>query len=820
MKNILNQLDNVVLMINEQGRIQFANQPALNLLELTDSQIEELPLNELLNIEFDSLALYLNQGNIPGEYTSFKSLQKVKCYFEVTRQNWYETSCYMVVIRLRKKEMAAPLLHQLVESLPYSIWISDRESQFLYMNPSSIKSSQEIFPELAHLSAEDFLDEFLTYINNPEWISKFYDSNSQQDFPEHINKAHQHNEVVICEHTVNANDTTKMLVSHIMPLHNPLNNRAYTACITKDITLTKTLKEAGVRHMNELVYLKNLLHTPRQALDYSLLFNKLKTGISAELNADQIGLWLYEPENDCIRYVYDFSKFSMDISFPSVIPLSTSEIANLPNLPYLNRLTDSTERTDLKYYTDIKDKYLGFIGSYEIRSELNHQFFGILSVRYRYDNPPSLQQDYIIKNTCQQLALVLQNNMLIDNIHREFMQREKIEKELETFLSTAVDLTAVINFKTGQFIKANDKWQELLGWSSQELIENMRLQDLEHNLYHELSLHRFSDLNEEDYFNHQVRTKCCCKNGDPKLFEINYKRLPNEDLVMLTAQDITEKEKLKLQNKELEDVIRLESLRNEFFANVSHELRTPLNIIISAIQLLDTPNYLETTSSEQRNKYIKSMKQNAHRLLKLINNIIDITRIDAGYYHVHLGNYNIISLVETITDSTLEYMYSKNIKFTFDTEIEEEYIACDPDLIERILLNLLSNSIKYNKIDGDNKIWVAITLEEDYVVISVRDNGIGIPEEKLKSIFERFIQVDNLLTRKREGSGIGLSLVKSLVDLHKGHILVKSQLGEGSEFIVKLPRQRIAETPSTLSTDSLKNISAEKYIVEFSDISS
>ena len=165
--------------------------------------------------------------------------------------------------------------------------------------------------------------------------------------------------------------------------------------------------------------------------------------------------------------------------------------------------------------------------------------------------------------------------------------------------------------------------------------------------------------------------------------------------------------------------------------------------------------------------------------------------------------------------SVCEFIESNNLNLIFDTNVEEKIISFDPDNIERIMLNLISNAIKFNKDNG--MISVEINCEED-VKISVKDNGIGIPYDKLDTIFGRFEQVKNKMNNNREGSGIGLSLVKSLVNMHDGNISVKSKLGEGSEFIITLPDVLIeGEKPDVLEfNNNLKNIT--KMNVEFSDI--
>ena len=270
-------------------------------------------------------------------------------------------------------------------------------------------------------------------------------------------------------------------------------------------------------------------------------------------------------------------------------------------------------------------------------------------------------------------------------------------------------------------------------------------------------------------------------------------------------------------NRLLRESEEMERLRTQFFANISHELRTPLNVIVATIQLFEL---YSKSNSELINirKYIKILKQNSQRLLRIINNLIDITRIDSGLLELTLKNENIVNVVEEIVLSIVEYARTKEIELTFDTTVEELITAIDIEKFERIILNLLSNSIKYTEKGGH--IYVHVSDEkENTVIISVKDTGIGIPKDKQETIFERFIQVDQSLTRSHEGSGIGLSLVKSMVEMHGGRVFVQSEEGKGSEFIIELPIV-VMDDEKSKDDDILANYSvrAGRIEEEFSDV--
>ena len=271
--------------------------------------------------------------------------------------------------------------------------------------------------------------------------------------------------------------------------------------------------------------------------------------------------------------------------------------------------------------------------------------------------------------------------------------------------------------------------------------------------------------------------------------------------------------------KLLEDAIYLESIKNEFFANISHEFKAPINIILGNMQLLSKNiEYNKIKYNKETNlvKYVESIKQNSYRLLRLVNNLIDMTRIDTGFYNINLGNYDIVKVIEDITMSVTEYTEGKGIELIFDTNIEELLIACDPDKIERIMLNLLSNAIKYSSVGG--KIFVDLKSLNNKVAISVKDSGIGISKVKQEVIFERFGQANNSLIDRCKGSGIGLSLVKSLVELHEGKIYVKSKEKIGSIFTFELPNRLIENKYKNEYINGYSESKIEKCDIEFSEI--
>ena len=261
----------------------------------------------------------------------------------------------------------------------------------------------------------------------------------------------------------------------------------------------------------------------------------------------------------------------------------------------------------------------------------------------------------------------------------------------------------------------------------------------------------------------------------------------------------------------------IERLRLEF-ANLSHELRTPLNLIFGSLQTIDLLEKDLLNNNSRLKKYIEIISQNSKRLLKLVNNLIDSTKFDCGYYEYEPKNYDIVHFIENIAMSVAEFAKQNDITLTFDTNVEEKVMAFDLEKLERTMLNLLSNSIKYNNSPG--KIDVILKDCNETFNITVKDSGIGIPNDKLKVIFERFKQVENRLRKRSEGSGIGLSLVKDLIKIQGGIIEVKSEVGVGSEFTIRLPVKVVSDNGESKESNyrDLSDSMVTRMNIEFSDI--
>jgi signal transduction histidine kinase/ligand-binding sensor domain-containing protein/DNA-binding response OmpR family regulator len=248
---------------------------------------------------------------------------------------------------------------------------------------------------------------------------------------------------------------------------------------------------------------------------------------------------------------------------------------------------------------------------------------------------------------------------------------------------------------------------------------------------------------------------------------------------------------LQIEHVEAQKLKELDHLKSRFFANISHEFRTPLTLIIGPLE-----DFMQGGGSEKLTSFVPKMHRNSKRLLQLINQLLDLSKLDSNSYKINTSREDIIPYVRQIVHSFSSLAKRRNINLGMkvDTALRENLenqnirFYFDEDMIEKILNNLLSNAFKFTPEDG--AIIVSLGRAEKkkgFLEVKVKDSGIGIPEEKLPHIFDRFYQADDPGKKRFEGSGVGLALLKELVDLLHGEIFVESQSGRGATFYCYLP---------------------------------
>lgn len=252
-------------------------------------------------------------------------------------------------------------------------------------------------------------------------------------------------------------------------------------------------------------------------------------------------------------------------------------------------------------------------------------------------------------------------------------------------------------------------------------------------------------------------------------------------------------------------------LQNHFFTNISHEFRTPLTLILEPAKRI-----LELSPNDEIKEEADLIYRNAKKLNRLANQLLDISRIESGKMSLKACYQNLIPVIKENVSLFHSFAESKNILLSFNPVQVEVFLYIDKNKIDKILTNILSNAIKFTRNGGS--VNVNISLNDNCTEIAVSDTGIGIPKDQLNKIFDRFYQVDSSLSKEYEGTGIGLSLTKELVELHKGKIFVESEEGKGSVFRIvllsgkdHLLRTEIFEENNNLDDTISRNFEKDGY---------
>ncbi|MEG0051275.1 MAG: ATP-binding protein [Terrisporobacter sp.] len=806
MDNILDMVDDYILILDKHWNIKFCNKKLLtklkyNLDDLKNNSFDKIIVweNTKLNKNIEDISIY-NNLEINIDLLS-KFNKEISIYSNTKISDFKGEECIFFIGRdICEKSYKREDLEKILDTLPFNSWLKNMNGEYVYLNESYAKELKDNRLNILGKKTKEY------------WNKEMSKSFNAMDFEVMQSKKNQ-----LTEKYSKCGEAELWVEVYKAPILNNENDVEYIVGFTKDITLRKK-QEKEMYIKNKEMYIKNkeinnsdnIQMKANTKDDIKDVISNIGENIVSYFQCDGLSFLFLNKEKSSLDIAINCGEICKHKPSEEMLKYDLNELNYTDYLDIISNIKDINNEL-LKNYMLINK--IENIGIYKIA--FNDETMGFLVLKFLENSTVKFNKFDYLKTIASNIATMIKSHTLSKELQDEFEKRKEIEHELELFLDISVDLVARGNL-SGEIKHVNSNWSKTLGWSEEELL-SMKMFDIIDSEFKTDYRRRIDNVNDDSGC---IVNKMICKDGSRKWLECNYKVLRSEDKYIITAKDITEQRKQEEERKFLEKAIEMESLKNEFFANISHEFRTPLNIILGTMQLMkknienNRISYHESLNLESHINYIK---QNSYRLLRLVNNLIDITCIDSGYYELQLGNHNIVSTVENITLSVAQYIKDQGINLVFDTNCEEQIIACDPDKIERIVLNLLSNSIKYT--DKDGYIYVELEADEDRVKVSVKDNGVGMPKEKLEVIFDRFKKIDNNLNRKCEGSGIGLSLVKSLVELQNGKIYVDSELGVGSVFTFELPIGLVDDGEDIISyRDISKSTQIEKCNIEFSDI--
>ena len=795
MKDILEVLDEGILVVNSIGKICYCNSAFLNQVGAEKEMIQG-----------QQVSLYLEwvEGKQHNAFLRGSIGQLINVSIKMIKKVWQNTECIVYVIKEETSKKKLQLYEEILNRVTFPIWIKDEEQKYYFVNEAFRQEINKLSRNVHNYSREELLGqkEEVLPLNIREQIEQdqhlrgqFYENNFAEIIHIDGTRKQEYIHRELPSKTKLAPDFN-IGVSHNITFSNKIERQIIKEESRCGDQLEVKLDNKALEDIwSNFEPLKDLQEESRKML-----------------NADVTILGIFtEDKKKCLTsYSHEgqqIKKYGLEIDdkvVPSIRALEKSDWTCSDKLQFEQIIWQSIIK-----HIEVKGM------QYEIYPiKLIDDILGVVIVGLNHEKHKNLNISYEIHHLNYQVATLVRSIVFYNAIKEHLQRKKEVEEEFQSLLQVASDLIIMVD-RDGIILKLysiKEFWKQKVGWQEDELIGHYYGEFI-----HPKDTGFYKEINHIGAFKRQTNnSRILAKGGEYIWCECNVDYINNRQVYICAVRDISDEKQREIERKAYKQAKEIENIRTQFFANISHEFRTPLNIILSSAKLLEKYLIKEQSSEKGANWCAKKIENNAFRLLRICNNLIDLTKMDIGNETLSLSNQNIVSVVERVTLSTVPYANKRKIHIIFDTEEEEIVLACDKEKIERSLLNLLSNAFKFTPHDGlvEVKVW----NRKDVVAITVKDTGIGIPKEKRNMIFERFIQVDTSLRRQCEGSGMGLAIAKQMVELHGGDIQVQSEVGKGSVFVIELPIRLIGDgkvrEASYIGTSDI----IEQVKIEFSDI--
>lgn len=798
--NIYNQLNEGIIVVDEEGTIQFCNTSVLTHLGYNQKEVEGRLIDEILILSDNDQALEKALRYDQRDWKLITRRRKVlHVNGKITVQKWYSKPAYWIIIS-EYTVYTKKTLEDILENVPYGIAIQEFKGRYQYVSQNFVNLYNRLFNR--DIDKEQMLNMGQKDIWTKEVNEKYIYYDDELLEKERIINEDREIEVDGKRHVYNMH---KVAV---------LNEVGEIQCVLHIIKY--------IIHQSDIdnILIRELYNPTKKTEKITEIYDEQILGV---LGANSLLTCEYDKDKGVLTGLCRLSGKPGKLLDQFQIQITQEQLMNLSQQKTEWELDEICRLINIEVRIDLKLMSINYIYAHPI--VYNDEILGVLIATYNNKLDSIGMENQILRKLSGYVASTMKNNQLSNSLMDELYKRKQAEEELRSLLDIATGFVCVCNQK-GYLLKGNVEWWQNLGWELDELFDQS-VKDMRQITYskhlveedREISLKVMKELylereqREEAVFTNRWK----CKNGSCKWIRWQVRYSKESEKYFITGTDITEIIQIKNERLLYQETLQLEALKSQFLANISHELRTPLNIIYSILQLMDQDavmidDEIDSTDNMKAQRYREMAKQNVLRLLRLVDNIMDISEIKAGSFEERKENYNIIEIIENATMAARDYIENRGLELIFDTQEEEVVMACNRDMIERIIFNLLSNAIKYS---DEGSIVVNIEVKGMKLIVSVTDTGTGIPKDKLRVIFKSFEQVNTSLNRKCEGSGVGLALVQAFMSVHEGRVYAESQLGKGSKFILEFPIQVIEGEPVRMI---LNNISSEKSLMEFADI--
>lgn len=570
--------------------------------------------------------------------------------------------------------------------------------------------------------------------------------------------------------------------------------------------VTETWKKEVLLHL--LVEISNAMFISH---DLHELIEKIRTGLGKVMDTTNFYVALYDEETGTLKFPFFDDKKDHFESFPVkgtltgyVIRTGRAQLLTTGDIEQLTRRGEvELIGTDSKVWMGAPLKADGKV-------------FGVISVQ-NYENPKAFTGTdmKILELVASQIGLAIDRKRKSEDVVTERTYFEKL------FHYAPVPI--VIQKYPGVITNVNEAFENLFGYRSDEVIGK----SIDEVVVPEEYRDEGKEITRKAFEGEWIEREVLRKRSDGSVFEVAlqakvFQINPGEKIVFAIYQDISHKKEYERKLVEAkEKAEEADRLKSAFLTNMSHEIRTPMNAILGFSQLLASSDI----PVENKQEYTRIILESGENLLRLIDDILDLAKIESGQMDIRKEPVDVEEMLSSIQATFLELVEKKlkkelEIKLDIPKSVNALTLYTDPLRLKQIITNLIGNAVKFTP---KGKIELGYVLRKNMGVVEffVKDTGIGIPDDKLQLIFDRFQQVDNTRTRQYSGTGLGLAISKKLTQLLGGHIGVKSKEGKGSTFYFSIPLiQQDDEKKDTLDaglTDDQPDFSAYKIMLAEDD---
>ncbi|QSX05831.1 PAS domain S-box protein [Sedimentibacter sp. zth1] len=791
---IFNEMKIMFLLINNKGIILDINNQALSLLGYKKSDLQN---NGMYLICRDRIFDNLSKENIKKQSVNFicKNGHIIPLNLKIT---YFDTENSNIIMLKLEEVKAKGLVNfcELNNNLhgdSFASFIKDTKGKYVFINSK--------FENLFRIKREKIIGKDSYEVWNDD---RSYKWEKEDLFVINTKDTFTSFESMIVD------DDIKYYEIQKSPVKDNNENIIGVYGIIRDMTEDIRLKNDLMIQNEQLSILYKIMCTATN-LNVEQLFDYLRDTLNGLFNIDWITVYLYNEDSKENEYLISkgiskrfYNKYILTKKNLSYINYIYNNRKSIP----MSKVNENMCLVDLEL---AKFEGVTYLSSYPLL--YNDECMGVINygsrnVEYTYswDN----QFIELVSNT---VANILKITMMYEKLEKNLKIQMEYREKLDLYFDTTLDFFCIID-SNGKFVKVGKRMTNELGWTEEEVCSKY-VCDFIHEK--DSAYIKTNDLF-ENFESGELCVRFRCKDDRYITIDWNIKFLKDADIYICSGRNLTDKILLEQKKKLIDEYINIEKVKSEFLSNVAHELRTPISIIYGSVHMIENRYNSINIQDGKITNYLKTTKKNTFRLIRLINNMLDITNYDAGCLSLDSRIHNIVKVFKDITISMTTYLKGRSVNLVFVTDLEERYMYIDVNKIERIMLNLISNSVKYSKENVPTNILIKMYEENSILYVRILDNGIGLNEEEIPCLFDRFKQLGDIMTRKTEGSGMGLYLVKALLQMQNANISINSQKTDGAEFIIEFYGKSEIVDKSIKTSDKNYDVKSDNFYMEFSDI--